>query len=615
MEILSHAFVLLTAGVIAVPIAHRLGLGSVLGYLLAGIVIGPLLGIVGTEMSQIQEFAEFGVVMMLFLVGLELNPKLLWEMRHKLFGLGGLQVIATTTLFSVFCMLLGLNWHMALAIGMILSLSSTAIVLQTLKEKGWHSSSGGQASFAVLLFQDIAVIFILALLPLLAMPGAHVSGNTHQSILASLPPLLQAITTIAAIAGIVFTGQFIAGKLFRYIAKAHLREIFTAAALMLVIGIALLMEMIGLSPALGTFLAGVVLSGCSFRHELESDIAPFKSLLLGVFFISVGTGIDFHLLASHPLQITSLVFAVLATKASLLFTLGKAFKLNRKNRWLFALGLAQTGEFAFVAFGFAQASGVLPVELVRSLTVVVALSMLITPLLFMIFEKVIAPKAAGDERKADEIPETSKMIIAGLGPFGQIVHRMQVANGCKPIAIGEELSIIENLRKIGFTSYYGDASRPEILNSAGIADAKLLVAALEDSEKQNQLVSYVAKHFPQCKIIACAHHRFHYYELEDAGADKVILKYFDAAVDTGRLAFIEMGMHPLKAERKAKSFHAHSLASLAALKESWKAQAGEFNQDFIEKVRLQLDSLYEVMREDSDELQTDDESDWDQAYT
>ena len=364
---LFQAFIYLCAAVIAVPVANRLGLGSVLGYLIAGVVIGPVVGLVGSETQDLQHFAEFGVVMMLFLVGLELEPRLLWEMRNRLIGLGGLQVAVTTALIAAIALAFGLTWTIALAIGMVFSLSSTAIVLQTLSEKGLMKTEAGQASFSVLLFQDIAVIPMLALAPLLALPelmagGAH-SGDAHHgsaSLVEGLPGWAVTLVTLGAVAFVVVGGHTLSRPLFRFIAAARLREIFTAAALLLVIAIALLMTMVGLSPALGTFLAGVVLANSEFRHELESNIEPFKGLLLGLFFITVGAGIDFGVLFADPAVILGAAIGVMALKALVLLGLALMFGVRGGDKWLFTLGLAQAGEFGFVLLSFCVQNAVIP---------------------------------------------------------------------------------------------------------------------------------------------------------------------------------------------------------------------------------------------------------------
>ncbi|MBQ0814000.1 MAG: cation:proton antiporter, partial [Marinobacter sp.] len=374
-----QAFIYLLAAVITVPLAKRFGLGSVLGYLVAGVVIGPVMGLVGQETSTIQHFAEFGVVMMLFLIGMEIDPKALWAMRVRLLGLGGLQVTLTTAAGMAVAWWLGLQWQTALTVGLIFALSSTAIVLQTLDEKGLSKTEGGRNTFAVLLFQDIAVIPMLALIPLLALPGlkgsSMPSDDLGLSLVVGLPGWAHALVVVGAIAAVIVGGYYLSRPLFRYVVKSGLREVFTATALMLVIGIAALMSLVNLSPALGAFLAGVVLANSEFRHELEANIEPFKGLLLGLFFITVGAGINFEVLVAEWGTVVSLGVAVMAVKALILLVLAQVFGIRSSNGWLFTLGLAQAGEFGFVLLTYSVQNSVIPPEISQILSLVVALSM------------------------------------------------------------------------------------------------------------------------------------------------------------------------------------------------------------------------------------------------
>ena len=487
-SILLQAFIYLCAAVIAVPIAKRLGLGSVLGYLIAGILIGPVIGLVGSETQDIQHFAEFGVVMMLFLVGLELEPRMLWQMRNRLMGLGGLQVVITAVLISAGALAFSIDWRSALAIGLLFSLSSTAIVLQTLNEKDLINTDGGRSGFSVLLFQDIAVIPMLALIPLLAIPeladlavlesasASHNDQQTHTRLVDSLPGWVYALVVLGAISTVVLGGQFLSRPLFRFIAASRLREVFTASALMLVIGIALLMTLVDLSPALGTFLAGVVLANSEFRHELESDIEPFKGILLGLFFITVGAGIDFNVLSADLEMIVGLSLAVMLVKGLVLFGLAKLFKLNIKDGWLFTLSLAQAGEFGFVLLGFSLQNHVIAPELAKILSLVVALSMLLTPLLFIGYDRFVLRAAnKGLAREADSIDDQGNVIIAGVGRFGQIINRFLVACNVPTVVLDQEPNMIDTLRKFGVKSYYGDASRVDLLHAAGMEKASLFM--------------------------------------------------------------------------------------------------------------------------------------------
>ncbi|MEM7048331.1 MAG: monovalent cation:proton antiporter-2 (CPA2) family protein [Acidobacteriota bacterium] len=599
MEFLSDASLYLLAAVVAVPIAKRLGLGSVLGYLLAGIVIGPVLGLVGAETKEVKHFAEFGVVMMLFLVGLELRPAMLWRMRTKLLGLGGLQVVGTTLLLFGVALAFELPWRSALAVAMVLALSSTAIVLQTLEEKGWMKAPAGQSAFSVLLFQDIAVIPMLALMPLLAVgSGAHgEAAGHHGGGLEGLPAWLQTLAILGVIAAIILAGRFLMRPTFRFIAESRLREIFTAAALLLVVGIALAMDRVGLSPALGTFLAGVVLSGSEYRHELESDIAPFKGLLLGLFFISVGAGIDFELLFGQPVRIFGAALALMVVKLVILLLLARSFGLRGKVRWLFALALAQAGEFAFVLFGFAEGAGVLAPAVTQILTLVVAITMLLTPLLFILYEKLIAPRSDDEtERDADEIDEQGTAVVTGVGRFGEVVSRMLITNGYRVVVLDHDPALIDLWRQIGLKTYYGDATRPDLLHAAGADEARLFVAALDDRERQTLLVEHVARHHPNCRIIARAVDRHHVYELEQAGAHQVVQELFEAATSAGRLALIELGTHPFKAERQARSFRQHDRGMLESLRERW--LEGGVDRSYIDVARARAGELFDLMKAD-----------------
>ncbi|WP_417516531.1 monovalent cation:proton antiporter-2 (CPA2) family protein [Minwuia sp.] len=611
MGLLADAFVYLVAAVVAVPVARQLGLGSVLGYLIAGVIIGPVTGIVGAEATEVQHFAEFGVVMMMFVIGLELRPSMLWEMRRQLVGLGGLQISITLAAVAAIAFAACLPWQGALAVGMILALSSTAIVLQTLNEKAWLKTTGGQSSFAVLLTQDIAVIPMIAVMPLLALPGLQGSEAADHggSLLSPLPGWAQALIIIAAIAGIIVAGRFLLRPLFRFIAATRLREIFTATALMLVIGIALLMNMVGLSAALGTFLAGVVLSDSEFRHELESDIEPFKGLLLGLFFLTVGAGIDFALLFGDPVLIVGLALGVMALKLIILLVLAVIFRLKGADRWLFALGLAQAGEFAFVLFGFALSAGALAPDLIRTLTLVVAISMLLTPLLFILYEKLIVPRSGkSGKRAADDIEETGTVVIAGMGRYGQIISRLLTTNGYSVIVLDHDAEAIERLRRIGMRTYYGDATRPDLLAAAGLGEADLFIAALDEREKQITLVEHVSRTYPGLPILARARDRHHVYELEKAGAHLATREVFEGALRLGRSALETLGSHPFLAETKVRTFRRHDVKMLRELQDNW--NDGGVDQTYIDAMRAQFDTMADLMQTDRGERHAGAERGW-----
>ncbi|MFM2355705.1 MAG: hypothetical protein RLZZ528_1441 [Pseudomonadota bacterium] len=567
----------LTAMVVAVPIAARLGLGSVLGYLLAGIVIGPVLGLAGSETADLQHFAEFGVVMMLFLIGLELEPKALWAMRHKLLGLGGLQIVLTIAVIAAGGLALGQSAGVALTIGAILSLSSTAIVLQTLSEKRLMQTAGGRSAFSVLLMQDIAVIPMLALLPLLARPGARAiaaaaAAHGAAGLLQDLPAWGVTLATLGAVAAVVLAGQFVIRPAYHFINAARLREINTAMALMIVVGIASLMEMVGLSPALGTFLAGVVLANSEFRHEIESDIEPFKGLLLGLFFITVGAGINFALLFGQPLTLIGLTLAVMLAKGAVLWLLGRLFHLRTRNQWLFTLGLAQAGEFGFVLVSFGVAQRILPTAVAEKLMLVIALSMLLTPLFFILHDFIVKRMAEESEaHPEDEIEDRQAIIIAGIGRFGQVVNRMVTSSGFRTTVIDNDLKTIQLLRRFGFKGYYGDPTRPDLLKAAGLNEAKVLVAAMDDRAATLRLVDYARRMRPDLHIIARAYDREHVYELYRAGADDIVREMFDSSLRVGRYVLEAVGLSKTEAFELERLFFDMDRASVRSLAEVWKA--------------------------------------------
>lgn len=581
-DFLLLATIFLIAGVFAVPLASRFGLGSVLGYLIAGVAISPVLAALGVDVVAIQHFAEFGVVMMLFLVGLELEPKMLWAMRAKLLGLGGMQVLLTALAVAGVGVAVGIEWQISLAIGCVLALSSTAIVLQTLGEKGLMKSDGGQSSFSVLLFQDIAVIPMLALIPFLAIPevadygkeiadtaahaadaGAHGAAEGDDghgasfSLIAGLPSWAAGLVTLSAIAFVGVCGAFLTRPVFRYVEMAKLRELFTATALMFVIGIALLMTLVGLSPALGTFLAGVVLANSEYRHELESDIDPFRGLLLGLFFMTVGASVDFGLLAENFATVIGMTLGLMALKTLVLLILARSFKLEGSDKWLFGLGLAQAGEFGFVLLSFTVVNGVIPQVIADQLLLVVALSMMLTPLLFIVHERVIEPLTRDKTPpKEADAPEAGRIIIAGHGRFGGIVNRMLIAAGYAPTVLDYSSKQLDMLRQFGFRAFYGDATRPDLLHAAGMGEADVFVVAIDNEHAATEVVRYVRANYPKVHIVARALNRHHVYDLYAAGANDMIRDTFDSAVRAGRSAFEALGVHPFDAENYARTFEA-----------------------------------------------------------
>ncbi|MBY3417093.1 potassium transporter [Rhizobium laguerreae] len=603
---LFQAFIYLLAAVVAVLIAKRLGLGSVLGYLIAGVVIGPLLHLVGNETEDLQTFAEFGVVMMLFLVGLELQPRTLWDMRTRLLGLGGLQVLVTGGVLTLLGIVVGVPWDVSMVAGFVLSMSSTAIVLQTLGEKGLLKSDGGQSCFSVLLFQDISVIPILAVIPLLARPeliasqtASHSGGHASQAAdwMSGMPGWEVTLITVAAVGFVVVAGNYLSRPFFRIIAASKLREVFTAAGLLLVIAIALLMTLVGLSPALGTFLAGVVLANSEFRHELESDIEPFKGLLLGLFFITVGASVNFTLLWDQLPLVAALTAAVMATKAAVLYGLGRMFKLQGADRWLFALGVAQAGEFGFVLLSFTVQSAVLAESIAAILLLVIALSMMLTPVLFILLDKLIIPRLNRVESKqSDEIGEQAHIIIAGLGRFGQVINRILVANGHKTVVLDYRADIVDGLRKMGMRSFFGDASRPDLLHSAGLREAKVLVVAIDDMPRALEIVKHARRENSSLHIVARARDRADVYRLYQAGATDIVREVFDSSVRAAGYALSATGMHPYDVEKSKNVFVQHDRAGLRQLAPLWREDIPVFdNPEYVAKVKEITGAIEDAM--------------------
>ncbi len=575
-----QALVYLAAAVIFVPIAKKLGLGSVLGYLIAGIIIGPsILGFIGSEGQDLMHFAEFGVVMMLFLVGLELEPEILWKLRAPILGLGGLQVVVTSVVIGICAAAAGMAWNEAAALGMILSLSSTAIVLQTLNEKGLLKTNAGQSSFSVLLFQDIAVIPMLALMPLLASEAAAGGDALHGTgtWIDTIPGWMRTLVVLGSILGIIAAGIFLIRPLLRIIASTRLREIFTAFALLLVVGIAELMTLVGLSPALGTFLAGVVLANSEYRHELESDIEPFKGLLLGLFFIAVGASVDFPMIMQQPGTIALLVILLMAVKTVVLFLLGKVFGLSMDQNLLFAFGLSQVGEFAFVLFSFSVQQNIFDETVVGVMVAVVAISMAMTPLVMLLNETFIRPRFGTREtvetRASDHIEEKNPVIIAGFGKFGNIVGRFLKANGVGTTVLDNNSDRVETLRKFGYKVYYGDATRYDLLHSAGAADAKMIIITLGEIDRAVELVKTVKKHFPHLHIMVRSDDRPEAYDLFDAGVLHVYRETIDTSLRLGVDAMKLLGFRAHSAQRAAHMFLKHdeeALKKLASLRNDGK---------------------------------------------
>jgi len=608
-----QAFVYLSAAVISVPVAKRLGLGSVLGYLIAGFAIGPFgFHLIGEEGQDVMHFAEFGVVMMLFLIGLELRPSLLWRLRGPILGMGGLQVGLTTAAITSVGIFFGLSFQAALAVGMTLSLSSTAIVLQTLNEKGLMKTDAGQSAFSVLLFQDIAVIPMLAIMPILAVKAVgavHEAGESHggsTTWVEGFSGWIQALMVAGVIAFIIIGGLFLIRPFFRYVAKTRLRELFTAAALLLVIGISLLMAKVGLSPALGTFLAGVVLANSEYRHELEGDIEPFKGLLLGLFFISVGASIDFVLITAKPGLIGMLVVALVTIKLVLLLVVGKIFKFRHDQNVLFAFSLAQGGEFAFVLFSFAVQNHIISNTVANPLIGAVAISMALTPLALIINDKLIQPRFGThekEEKEADSIDVENPVIIAGFGNFGSIVGRLLRANDVGITVLEHDSDRVELLRKLGLKVFYGDASRQDLLHAAGAEKARILILAFNDHKKTLDMVHMVKKHYPHLTLFTRSSGRTEVFDLLDEGVQHTYRETFDTSLKVGIDALTTLGFRSYQAQRVTKTFRRHDVEAMDILR-----HARDDKKNFISISRQRIEDLEQLMlselRDTEDHLDT-----------
>lgn len=599
-SLLFNALIYLAAAVAAVPIAKRFGLGAVLGYLLAGMAIGPWGLRLIDNVEDILHFSEFGVVLLLFMIGLELEPKRLWSLRRSIFGWGTAQVaLVSLALFSA-AVAAGVDWKTALIAALGMSLSSTAIALATINERKLNGTPAGRAGFAILLFQDIAAIPMIAIVPLLGVAVAHGSGEGW----------IGGLKVLAVIATLIVGGRYLVRPLMRMIARTGLREIFTAFALLLVIAIGLLMESVGMSMALGSFLAGVLLADSEYRHALETDLEPFKGLLLGLFFIAVGMSVDFGLLLSQPWLILGLVAGFLAIKLTVLFLLSKVFRIARAQQFLFAALLSQGGEFAFVVFGAAATARVFSQETSSILVVVVALSMVTTPLLLVLYDKVIAPYFLKLQKRPDDDIDDNEnpVIIAGFGRFGQIIGRLLHANKIGLTVLDHDPDQIELLRKFGFKVFYGDATRIDLMHAAGIAKARLLVVALDDIEGSLKLVAAVRQEFPDLQIIARARNVTHYFDLMDLGVTVIERETFESALLLGREALRKLGFGAYRARQAAMKFRAHNLQTLHDMYPHQKDQQQIVS--IAKQAREELEEMFahdRILREDMPASGWDDE--------
>jgi glutathione-regulated potassium-efflux system ancillary protein KefC len=547
--------VFLASAVLAVVLSHRLGLGSVAGYLLAGIAIGPFGLKLIDRVQDVRPFAELGVVFLLFVIGLELEPKRLWNMRVRLLSLGSSQVIGSIALITAVAWAAGIDVRVGILAGMALALSSTALALQPLTERGALKNKGGQAVFAILLFQDIAVIPMLALLPLLAAAGTGTSFSWTRLGFA-----------IAVMTATLVGGHFLARPVFRHIARTRQREIFTAFALLLVLGIAWGFESAGLSMALGTFLAGVLLADSEYRHEIEAAVDPFKGLLLGLFFISVGMGADFSVLLERPLLILGLIVGLFVLKSAVLWVIAQVANLPRSERPLFILLLAQGGEFAFVLLTLGVQREVLPADTAHAMTLAVALSMLSTPFLLVFHDRVLAPRFIDEAPKAaHDAPQSAKVIVAGLGRVGQVVARLLHGSGYEPTILDDDPDHVEQSRRFGFRVFYGDATRLDLLEAAGAAQADFLIITLNHPEATTHLARIAIKHFPKLRLIARAHDMRHMFELRDIGVEVIERETFESSLELGRAALSAITGDAERAKRTARAFARHDSEVLSKL--------------------------------------------------
>ncbi|GAB4402212.1 MAG: monovalent cation:proton antiporter-2 (CPA2) family protein [Microscillaceae bacterium] len=612
--LLENALIFMGAALVAVPVAKKLGVGSVLGYIFGGAFIGPYaLGLIGQEGEDIMHTAEFGVVMMLFLIGLELNPASFWRMRRFILGLGLLQMLLTALLVG-FLLAVGFSYsgRVALVLALSFGMSSTAIVLQTLKEKGLDKTQAGRFSFAVLLFQDIAVIPILALLPLLALspPVAPPKAEGHLSIFAQFGADYPSLAIFLAVLLIVLVGRFLINPFLRLIARVHMRELFTASALFLVMGVAWLMESVGISAALGTFMAGVLLANSEFRHELESDIEPFKGVLLGVFFTAVGSTINFALILAQPGRVLAMVALVMLAKSLVLLGLGRLFGLKTDQNLLFAILLSQIGEFAFVLLASAQQLAIFDPATLDFFMAVVALSMVVSPLLLFVNERLIDPffgvKAIPVAPQVPEIEEENNLIIVGFGHFGSTLGRFLRANGVSATILDNDSDRVALLRKMDFKVFYGDATRLDLLLAAGAARAKMLVSAIDDPEKNLALAETLQKHFPHLKIFIRAKNRYDAYELMDKGLQRIYRESVHASVLLGVDVLAELGHRRYTAQRKASEFIKYDEAALQKL-----AAERHQTESYIQMVKEEIAQQEKLLQEDTKFFDQHPDNAWD----
>jgi len=581
-NIVTAIMMFLFAAVVAVPIAQRLGIGAVLGYLLAGIALGPWgLGFI-RDVDEILHFSELGVVFLMFIIGLELNPGKLWQLRRQIFGVGAGQVILTAAVLTGVLYMTDFAWQAALIGGIGFAMSSTAMALQLMRDKSMTRNEGGQLGFAVLLFQDIAVIPALALIPILA--GTSQGGNDWGMV----------AMKVLAFAGMLIGGRYLLRPLFRLIVASGVREVFTAAALLVVLGSAFFMESLGFSMALGTFIAGILLAESEYQHELEIAIEPFKGLLLGLFFISVGMALDLGVLYSHLLWVLMGVAVLVAVKSGVLYLLARLFGLSRSVRLQFAGVLSQGGEFAFVLFSAAGAQKVLSADQLPLLLVIVTLSMMTTPVLMQVIDRILA-RRYNDVEESDEKhyveDDEPQVIIVGFGRFGQVIGRLMIANKMRITVLERDISAVNLMRTYGYKVYYGDATKLEMLRASGAEQAQSIVITCNEPEDTMEIVHLCQQHFPQLQILARARGRVEAHELLQAGVKNFSRETFSSALELGKKALISLGMHPHNAYRAQQHFKRLDMRMLRELVPQVKGDVAQISR--IKEARRELEDIFE----------------------
>ncbi len=598
LHLLLNIFVFLVAGCLVVPAAQRFRLGPVLGYLIAGVVIGPFGLSLISQPDKVMQVAEIGVIMMMFLIGMELEPAVLWRMRRAIIGLGSAQVTVTSLIFMVVGMMLGHTWQGALAVGMAMAMSSTALVMQMLNERNLTHSLVGETSFAILLFQDISVIPILIIIPLLGIQVAGGAAPADHSLITLWPDWLKPIVIIAVVAAVILAGRYASRYVFQVIAKSNLREVFTATSLAIVIGVTVLMEAIGVSPALGAFIAGVVLANSEYRRTIETDIEPFKGLLLGLFFMSVGMAMDFTVLWRHPGGMIGALVVLMAVKGLILFGLGDRFGVKGIQGLGLAIGLAQGGEFAFVLLQLIGGLKLIDAEAQKFLILLVAISIAATPVLVMLYSRYAQSRFMSTlpRQDYDSIEEHNTVIIAGFGRFGQITGRFIMAQGVAVTVLEKNPDQVEALRRFGFKAYFGDATRVDLLRSAGADEARLLIVAVDDADAAVEIVRLCKQHFKKLRVIARARNRRHAYDLYKAGVDSYHRELLDASLAVGREAMEALGRDSVDMQKKAETFLAHDIATLRKSFEFF-----ENEPEMVNFAKLRREELEGILKEDKQE--------------